>query len=77
MIGPIPSTPTVWRALSEVGELQLTRLNAAVTSFRRHWWGLLAARPEGFPWLTVTALTTSPCSTWRCRGCRAATGAGC
>ena len=53
VIGSIPSTPTVWRALSEVGELQLARINTAVTSFRRHWWGLLAARPEGFPWLTV------------------------
>jgi Transposase DDE domain group 1 len=51
--GPMPSTPTVWRALAEVGELQLGRINAAVTSFRRHWWGLLAARPDGFPWLTV------------------------
>jgi hypothetical protein len=47
VIGPVASTPTVWRALSEVGELQLTRLNAAVTGFRRHWWGLLAARPQG------------------------------
>ena len=37
VIGEVPSTPTVWRALSEVGELQLTRLNTAVTSFRRHW----------------------------------------
>jgi hypothetical protein len=53
VIGSVPSTPTVWRALSEVGELQLTRLNAAVTAFRRHWWGLLAERPEGFPWLKV------------------------
>ena len=53
VIGPVPSTPTVWRALSEVGELQRRRVNAAVTSFRRHWWGLLAARPEGFPWLSV------------------------
>ena len=53
VIGPVPSTPTVWRALSEVGDLQLARLNTAVTGFRRHWWGLLAARPEGFPWLTV------------------------
>lgn len=53
VIGPVPSTPTVWRALSEVGLVQLTRVNAAATSFRRHWWGLLAARPEGFPWLTV------------------------
>ena len=53
MIGPVASTPTVWRALSEVGEVQLTRVNAAVTSFRRHWWGLLASRPEGFQWLRV------------------------
>jgi hypothetical protein len=53
LIGPVPSTPTVWRALPEAGELQLSRLNAAVTGFRRHWWGLLAARPEGFPWLKV------------------------
>ena len=53
VIGPVPSTPTVWRALSETGDLQLARVNAAVTGFRRHWWGLLAARPEGFPWLKV------------------------
>jgi hypothetical protein len=53
VIGPVPSTPTVWRALSEIGDLQLARLNAAVSGFRRHWWDLLTARPEGFPWLTV------------------------
>ena len=53
VIGPVPSTPTVWRALSEVGDVQVTRLNAAVAAFRGHWWGLLAARPEGFPWLRV------------------------
>jgi DDE family transposase len=53
VIGPIPSTPTVWRALAEVGGLQLARINTTVTVFRRHWWGLLAARPDGFPWLTV------------------------
>jgi len=53
VIGEVPSTPTVWRALSEVGELQLTRVNTAVTGFRRHWWGLLAQRREGFPWLRV------------------------
>ena len=22
-------------------------------AFRRHWWSLLAERPEGFPWLSV------------------------
>jgi hypothetical protein len=53
VIGPVPSTATVWRALAEVGPRQLTRIAAAVTAFRRHWWTLLAARPEGFPWLTV------------------------
>ena len=53
LTGPVPSTPTVWRALSEAGDLQLARLNAAVTEFRRRWWSLLAARPEGFPWLKV------------------------
>jgi len=51
--GPVASNPTVWRALSEVGALQLSRINSAVTGFRRHWWKLLAARPEGFPWLWV------------------------
>src|SRR5450755_6832 len=53
VIGPVPSTPTVWRALSEAGDLQLARVNAAVTRFRRLWWAILAARPEGFPWLKV------------------------
>ena len=53
VIGPIPSNPTVWRAMAEVGQLELARITAAVTVFRRHWWGLLAARPDGFPWLTV------------------------
>jgi hypothetical protein len=24
-----------------------------VAGFRRHWWDLLASRPEGFPWLKV------------------------
>jgi len=53
VIGPIPSNPTVWRPLNEIGQLQLARINTTVTVFRRHWWGLLAARPEGFPWLKV------------------------
>lgn len=53
VIGQVPSTPTVWRALNEIGELQLARVNTAVVEFRRHWWKLLATRPDGFPWLTV------------------------
>jgi hypothetical protein len=43
----------VWRALAEVGQRQLARINTTVTVFRRHWWGLLADRPDGFPWLRV------------------------
>lgn len=53
VIGPVPSVPTVWRALNEIGDLQLARVNAVVTEFRRRWWGLLSGRPEGFPWLKV------------------------
>ncbi|MDQ2874625.1 MAG: IS1380 family transposase [Actinomycetota bacterium] len=53
VIGPVPSVPTVWRVLNEAGDLRLARVNAAVTEFRRHWRGLLSARPEGFPWLKV------------------------
>ncbi len=53
VIGPVPSVPTVWRVLNEAGDLRLARVNAAVTEFRRHWRGLLPARPEGFPWLKV------------------------
>ncbi|MGH3289428.1 MAG: transposase, partial [Streptosporangiaceae bacterium] len=53
VIGPVPPAPTVWRALKETGDLQVARMNAVVTEFRRHWWGLLADRPQGFPWLNV------------------------
>jgi hypothetical protein len=53
LIGPVPSTPTVWRSLDEADDLQVARIHQAVCRFRRIWWSLLEARPEGFPWLTV------------------------
>lgn len=53
VIGPLASTPTVWRPLSETGPLQLARVNTTVVAFRQPWCGQLAARPQGFPWLTV------------------------
>lgn len=53
VIGPVPSTPTVWRSLDEADALQVARIHQAVCRFRRTWWGMLAARPEGFPWLKV------------------------
>lgn len=57
VIGPVPSTPTVRRTLNGTGDLQLAGVNAAVAEFTRHWRGLLAARPEGFPWLKVAGIT--------------------
>ncbi|MDQ1250369.1 MAG: hypothetical protein QG597_4748, partial [Actinomycetota bacterium] len=41
------------RSLNEADALQVARIHQAVCRFRRWWWGLLAARPEGFPWLKV------------------------
>ena len=53
LIGPVPSTPTVWRAMEEVDEVQVARINQATCRFRRLWWAILKSRPEGFPWLRV------------------------
>ncbi len=53
MIGPVPSTPTVWQSLDEADGLAVARIHRAVCRFRRLWWGILAARPGGFPWLRV------------------------
>ena len=53
LIGPVASTPTVWRCLNEADGLQVARIHQATCRFRRLWWDLLATRPEGFPWLKV------------------------
>jgi Transposase DDE domain group 1 len=53
VLGPTASLSTVWRVLEEVGELQLKRIALARAKARRHIWPLLAARSEGFPWITV------------------------
>jgi len=53
LIGPVPSTPTLWRSLDEADGLRVARIHQAVCRFRRMWWGMLSARPEGFPWLRV------------------------
>ena len=36
-MAPVTGGRERWRVLSEAGDLQLSRLNAAVTEFRRHW----------------------------------------
>ena len=43
----------MWRALSEAGDLQLARVNAAVTGVPPPLVGAAVRRPEGFPWLQV------------------------
>jgi len=53
LIGPVPSTPTVWRSLDEADGLQVARIHQAVCRFRRLWWAMLKSRPGGFPWLKV------------------------
>ncbi|MFJ2582738.1 transposase [Kitasatospora aureofaciens] len=53
VLGPTASAPTVWRVLDEAAELQLGRIARARAAVRRRVWCLLAARPEGFPWITV------------------------
>src|SRR4051812_50192875 len=51
--GPVPSTPTVWRAVAETRPVQLGRGTAAGAAVRRGGGGVLAARPGGFPRVVV------------------------
>lgn len=53
VLGPVASPATVWRVLEETGELQLKRIALARAKGRRRVWGLLEARPGGFPWIMV------------------------
>lgn len=53
VLGPVASASTVWRTLEEVGELQQHRIARGRATVRRRVWSLLAAREEGFPWITV------------------------
>jgi hypothetical protein len=53
VLGPVASAPTVWRTLEEVGELQQRRISRARAAVRRRVWKQLAARDEGFPWISV------------------------
>ncbi len=48
-----PSVATVRRALDELDETALRRIGKARARVRARVWDLLAARPQGFPWLTV------------------------
>jgi hypothetical protein len=54
LFGPVASDPTLWRALSEIGETQRRRIARARAKTREHVWSLIAQRhgripPRGWP----------------------------
>jgi hypothetical protein len=57
VLGQVASTPTAWRALSELDATALAAVAKARAAHRRAIWARLAARPGGFPWLRVAEQT--------------------
>jgi hypothetical protein len=53
VIGQVASAPTAWRTFDELDEATLEKIARARAAQRRLIWQRLAARPEGFPWVTV------------------------
>ena len=42
VIGPVPSTPTVWRSWTRPTGCRSPRIHQAVCRYRRRWWAKLA-----------------------------------
>jgi hypothetical protein len=57
VLGQVASTPTAWRALTELDATALAVVAKARATHRRAIWARLAARPGGFPWLRVAEQT--------------------
>lgn len=57
VLGQVASTPTTWRALTELDATALAAVAKARATHRRAIWARLAARPGGFPWLRVAEQT--------------------
>jgi hypothetical protein len=57
VLGRVASTPTMWRALSELDPAGLAAVAKARATHRRLMWARLATRPGGFPWLRVAEQT--------------------
>lgn len=57
VLGQVASTPTTWRALTELDATALAAVAKARAAHRRAIWARLAARPGGFPWLRVAEQT--------------------
>jgi hypothetical protein len=53
VLGQVASTPTMWRALTELDAAALAAVAKARAGHRRAIWARLSARPGGFPWLQV------------------------
>jgi hypothetical protein len=57
VLGQVASTPTMWRALTELDASALGVVAKARAAHRRSMWARLVARPGGFPWLRVAEQT--------------------
>lgn len=53
----VASSPTAWRAISELDAAALSALATARAAHRRTIWARLSARPGGFPWVRVAGRT--------------------
>src|SRR5437660_4894338 len=53
VLGPGPSDTTVRRTLELADPRTLDKIARARAKVRAHVWSLIAARPAGFPWLSV------------------------
>jgi len=53
VLGPEPSDTTVRRTLELADPRTLDKIARARAAVRAHIWALIAARPAGFPWLTI------------------------
>jgi Transposase DDE domain group 1 len=57
VFGPPPSDTTVRRTLELADDRTLGKIARARAKIRAHVWGLIAATPAGFPWLTIAGKT--------------------
>jgi len=57
VFGPPPSDTTVRRTLELADGKTLGKIARARAKIRAHVWGLIAATPAGFPWLTIAGKT--------------------
>ncbi len=57
VFGAPPSDSTVRRTLELADDKTLRKIAKARAKIRAHAWELIAARPSGFPWLTIAGKT--------------------